>query len=288
MSDIATIEQSFAPDVPRSQGSVAMATMQAQAQAMQAAWSIAEVMCSTTLVPVAYRNKPAEGTAAIMFGAELGLNAIQSLQQVLVVNGKPSVEARTMVALLKMQGYRFRTDESTPERVTVTGTAPNGDTETSTWTLERAQKAGFTRNKLYNSIPEQMLYAKAATEVCRRLAPDVLLGISYSTEEMELGMGEPVKAQAERMDNSPQQPQVQQPPAQEPVSRQQQQVVDAVSGATTDADADMAGLCALMRAASSIDELRASWPILNQHLADHPEQRDALNAVWMEVEARFQ
>lgn len=271
-----------APTVMQSQqSSGAMLSMQAQAQSMQAAWSIAEMMCSTSLVPKSYQNKPAEGTAAIMYGAELGLNPIQSLQQVMVINGKPSIEARTMVALLKMRGYRFTTDESSPQRVTVTGTSPNGEVETSTWTFERAQKAGFTRNKLYNSIPEQMLYAKAATEVCRRLAPDVLLGISYSTEEMQLGFGEsePVKATAERVDAPT-------PTQEQPVSAQQQTVINAASTAADD-DSELQGLYALMRASMNMDELNATFPILKPYIAAHPEHRDALNEVWLEVEHSF-
>lgn len=42
-----------------------------------------------------------------------------------------------------------------------------------------------------------MLYAKAASEVSRKLAPDVLLGIKYSAEDLEL---EPVKMTATRED----------------------------------------------------------------------------------------
>lgn len=265
------------------QSSGAMLSMQAQAQAMQAAWSIAEMMCSTTLVPKSYQGKPAEGTAAIMYGTELGLNPIQSLQQVMVISGKPSIESRTMVALLKMRGYRFTTDESSPQRVTVTGTSPNGETETSTWTFERAQKAGFTQNKLYNSIPEQMLYAKAATEVCRRLAPDVLLGISYSTEEMQLGFGEPepepVQATAERVNtptNAPEQP----------ASPQQQTVIDAAS-TVADGDSEMQGFYALMRASMNIEELNATFPIMQPYINEHPEHRDELEAVWQEVANSF-
>lgn len=271
-----------APAVMQSQqSSGAMLSMQAQAQAMQAAWSIAEMMCSTTLVPKSYQGKPAEGTAAIMYGTELGLNPIQSLQQVMVINGKPSIESRTMVALLKMRGYRFTTDESSPQRVTVTGTSPSGETETSTWTFERAQKAGFTRNKLYNSIPEQMLYAKAATEVCRRLAPDVLLGISYSTEEMQLGFGEsdPVRATAERVDAPTTAP--------EPsVSPQQQTVIDAASTVADD-DSELQGFYALMRASMNIEELNATFPIMQPYINEHPEHKDALNAVWREVANSF-
>lgn len=177
-----------------------LADLARQAQAMGDAYKLAEVMCRTSMVPKQYQGKPDDGAAAILYGAELGMNAIQSMQNVMVINGKPGIEARTMVALLKTKGYRFTTEEQSDERVTITGTAPNGDTETSTWDIARARKAGFTSNKLYEKIPGQMLFAKAATEVCRRLAPDVLLGISHTTEDLRLMSPVIEQAKATRVD----------------------------------------------------------------------------------------
>lgn len=168
-----------------------------QAEAMSAAHKLATVLCNTQMVPQTFRGKPDDGAAAILYGAELGLKPQQALQQVFVVHGQPAIYARTMVALLKGKGYKFETVESTDESVTVRGTAPSGEQETSTWTLDRAKKAGYTSNKKYQTDPQAMLYAKAASEVSRRLAPDVLLGIKYAAEDLEL---EPVKMSATRQD----------------------------------------------------------------------------------------
>jgi len=168
-----------------------------QAEAMSAAHKLATVLCNTQMVPQTFRGKPDDGAAAILYGAELGLKPQQALQQVFVVHGQPAIYARTMVGLLKGQGYKFETVESTDESVTVRGVAPSGEQETSTWTLDRAKKAGYTSNKKYQTDPQAMLYAKAASEVSRRLAPDVLLGIKYAAEDLEL---EPVKMSATRQD----------------------------------------------------------------------------------------
>ena len=102
-----------------------------------------------------------------------------------------------MVALLKAKGYKFQTVETSDEAVTVRGTSPAGEVEESTWTIARAEKAGYTKNSKYKSDPQAMLYAKAASEVSRKLAPDVLLGIKYTAEDLEL---EPVKMTATRED----------------------------------------------------------------------------------------
>lgn len=185
------------PAAAQSMGTQALQNMEQQAQAMGNAMKIAEAMCSTDMVPKQYKNKPADGAAAILYGAELGLNAIQSLQQIMVINGKPGIETRTAVALLKKHGYEVRTVETSDKAVTVEGIGPNGEHEVSTWTIQRAETAGYTSNALYKKIPQQMLYAKAAMEVARKIAPHVLSGIAYSVEELRL---EPVKAQATRMD----------------------------------------------------------------------------------------
>ena len=159
--------------------------LRAHVQAMSEAKILADALCDTDMVPATYRGKPGNGAAAILYGAELGLNPIQSLQHIFVVHGQPSIYARTAVALLKRHGIKFRTIEESPTSVTIR--AERGDeAEESTWTLDRATKAGYASNRKYSSEPTQMLWAKAAMEVSRRIAPDILLGIAYSTEEMEL------------------------------------------------------------------------------------------------------
>ena len=169
-----------------------------QAKAMDAAHQLATVLCNTSMVPATFRGKPDDGAAAILYGAELGLKPQQALQQVFVIHGQPAIYARTMAALLKAKGYKFETVEDTPKKVTVTGRSPRGEQETSTWTIERATTAGYTSNKKYQSDPQAMLYAKALSEVCRKLAPDVLLGIRYSAEDLE--MEQPIQMTATRQD----------------------------------------------------------------------------------------
>lgn len=176
----------------------AIGQLMQHAQAMSTAYELASKLSNTALVPAMYQKKPDDATAAILYGAELGLNPIQSLQQIFVVQGKPAIYARTMVALLKTRGYLIETIESTDTSVTVRGTDPQtGIVEESTWTIDRAKKAGYTSNKKYDTDPQAMLYAKAATEVARKIAPDVLLGIAHSREELELDA--PVLATSERV-----------------------------------------------------------------------------------------
>jgi hypothetical protein len=177
----------------------AVGQLMAHAQAMSAAKQLADALCDSELVPAIYRGKPGNGAAAILYGAELGLNPIQSLQQIFVVHGAPAIYARTAVALVMRHGITVRTIESGNDSVTVQVSDPRtGHVETCTWDIARATKAGYTSNKKYDTNPQEMLYAKAAMEGCRKVAPDILLGIPMSREELELE-APPVKVQSERV-----------------------------------------------------------------------------------------
>lgn len=165
--------------------SASLAQLMEHAQAMSVAKQLADALCATDLVPADYRNKAGNGAAAILYGSELGLNPIQALQNIFVIHGRPAIYARTALALVKSHGVKLQTIESSNESVTVRGTRDD-EIEEVTWTMADAERAGYTKNAKYKTNPRQMLHAKAAMEVCRNLAPDILLGIAYSREELEL------------------------------------------------------------------------------------------------------
>ena len=151
----------------------------ATAQEMTSAAQIAKAIVGTSFVPQHYRGKPEEAAAAIMYGAALGFDPMNSLQNLYSIGGKPALYARAAVAVALSKGHRIWTVEDTPESVTVAGQRKGSDkVEQITWTLDRAKKAGYTSNKNYEKDPHAMLYARASGDVARRIAPDALLGIA--------------------------------------------------------------------------------------------------------------
>lgn len=231
-----------------------------QAQALETAHKLAVALCNTDMVPKTYRGKPENGAAAILYGAELGLKPLQSLQQIFVVHGTPAIYARTMSGLLKARGYRFDTIESTDESVTVTSTSPKGEQETSTWTIDRAKRAGYTTNPKYQSDPQAMLYAKALSEVSRKLAPDVLLGITYTAEDLQLDAEqERRKVKATRVDK--------------PAGR-----LASAAATTTTETVDVDSIIAAFAAATNSKELDAVVEQARAIPTDHPQHAAALDA----------
>ena len=163
------------------------------------AGTLAKAITATEFVPATFRGKVGDAAVAIMKGAALGLDPIASLESIYIIKGKPALYARTMAAVVMAAGHELWTEAASDESVTVCGRRAGSEhVETATWTMQRAQLAGYTTNQKYKSNPVEMLYSKAVGEVARRVAPDVLLGLSYAAEEIELEDVEPVKIQRKR------------------------------------------------------------------------------------------
>lgn len=183
MSDLTPIEPS---PMPPSTAYDVSTDLAAWAGAMGDAMTLAKGLAGTAFVPSHFQGKPADTAVAIMKGAALGLDPVAALEAIYVISGKPALYARSMVALVLARGHEVWTEEADATRVTVKGRRHGSShVEESTWDVARVKAAGLDRNRQYAAHPEAMLYARAAADVCRRIAPDVLAGLSYGVEELQ-------------------------------------------------------------------------------------------------------
>lgn len=189
-------QEDWAPQTQPSTG--ALQRLEAEARAMDTASKIARGLSNTEMVPEHFqqsgkdKNGKLRGetaiwnlAAAILYGAELGMSAAASAQNIFVVKGKPAVYARTMAAQVRRAGYRIEEVEASDTKV-VWRAERDGHWVHSEWTIERAKQAGYTANQKYTTNPQEMLRAKCIAEVCRISYQDVLLGMAYSVEELQL------------------------------------------------------------------------------------------------------
>lgn len=192
----------------------------AWAGAASAAHQLATSLTRTSFVPKAFQGNAGDATAAIILGDELGLSPLSALRSIYIISGTPALYARTMVALAMGHGHEVWTESSTDREVVVCGRRKGSEhTERVVWTIDRARKAGYTNNKKYDSDPQAMLYAKAAGEVARKIAPDVLAGVPFSVEDLELEPENqprtPVSRSTSKVQRQPR-PQPPEPPLAEP------------------------------------------------------------------------
>lgn len=166
------------------------------ADAAAAAHRLVAPLVSTDFVPQHFRPKgssddavrsaQAAATAAVLYGAEAGLSPMQALQGIYVISGRPALYSRTMLAITMSAGHEVWTEESSDTRAVVCGRRRGtANTERVVVTMDQARKAGWTNNKKYSTEPATMLLARAQSQVCRRIAPDAIVGMAYSAEELE-------------------------------------------------------------------------------------------------------
>lgn len=143
-------------------------------------------LAPSTILPTAYRGNAANAFVAAETGAALGLEPLQALAAIAVINGRATLSSDLMAAVIRRAGHTLRIVENSPESVTATLIrADDRKFEfTVTWDKDKAVKAGLWGQRgPWSQYPTQMLRARAITEVARQGASEALMGIIYSPED---------------------------------------------------------------------------------------------------------
>lgn len=143
-------------------------------------------LAPSTILPTAYRGNAANAFVAAETGAALGLEPLQALASIAVINGRATLSSDLMAAVIRRAGHTLRIVENSPE--SVTATLIRADDKSFkfevTWDKDKATKAGLWGQRgPWSQYPTQMLRARAITEVARQGASEALMGMIYSTED---------------------------------------------------------------------------------------------------------
>ena len=149
---------------------------------------IAEVASKSPLVPQAYQGNPASCFVAIQWGQEINLNPMQSLQNIAVINGKPSLYGDALLALARSDnrcvGVEEKMDGDTAV-CTVKRRHIDGSIEkiVRTFSKDDAIKAKlWGKQGPWQQYPTRMLQARARGFGLRDAFPDTLKGLITEEE----------------------------------------------------------------------------------------------------------
>jgi hypothetical protein len=159
-------------------------------------FKVSQYLAKSDLVPKSFGGRPENVFAAIMYGREIGVSAMQALSNIAVVNGRPSVWGELATALVRQSGlceylnYKFEGTGATLKCI-ATGKR-KGDTEshTETFSMEDAKVAGFDKKDTYLKHPKDMLMWKALHRLYKFLWADVIKGISIREVAEDIPMEE--------------------------------------------------------------------------------------------------
>ncbi|MFT9059729.1 hypothetical protein [Bifidobacterium aquikefiri] len=157
------------------------ATLQEQMQ-------FAKLASTATILPEAYRNKPADVLVAVNYGASMGLSFADSLYRINVIKGKPSMSAELIASQVRSAGHTLLPKDEDLQKQSVTVTIIRADmpeypfraTRDRTW----AQSMGLLAKDNYKKQLMTMLYWRALTACAREACPEALYG-AYTPDEIQ-------------------------------------------------------------------------------------------------------
>ena len=154
------------------------------------AFRMAKMISTTQLIPKAYHNKPADILVAFEFGRSLGLGYLQAVQNIAVINGRPSLWGDAVLAVC--QGHPdfeyIKEHQMTNDSGEVIGCQcivkrKSYPEETKRqFTIEDAKKAGIWGRNVWAQYPNRMLAMRARAFALRDTFADALSGIQMIEE----------------------------------------------------------------------------------------------------------
>lgn len=142
----------------------------------------ARAIASGSVVLPPHAREPGAAAAIMLAGLELGLQPMEAIRSLHLVDGRVVLAADAQLALVLRRGVALewtRTDATAAEcRIVRPGRAPH----TVAYTIQDAQRAGLAGRQTWQRHPAAMLRARCITTAIRQYCPDLLSG-AYSPDE---------------------------------------------------------------------------------------------------------
>lgn len=171
------------------------------------AMSLASMICNSQLCPQNYKGKQEDTLIAMMMGSEIGLNPLQAIQNIAVINGRPSIYGDALMALVQNHPAFGGISESFDEQsmtATCTVHRKGGERHTQTFSQADASAANlWGKQGPWKQYPKRMLAMRARGFALRNQFADALAGLITREEAEDLPVEKQVN-EAPSYQSSPQ------------------------------------------------------------------------------------
>ena len=156
-------------------------------QSLNEALQFADMLSKSNMVPKDYQGNPANCIIAMQWGMEIGLQPLQAMQNIAVINGRPAIWGDAMLAIVRGSGLLERiTEDPTDAGCTCTVKRKGEPEVVRTFTLEDAKRAGLAgKQGPWQQHPKRMMQMRARAFALRDVFPDVLRGLPVAEEVMD-------------------------------------------------------------------------------------------------------
>ncbi|MNO23675.1 hypothetical protein D3C76_134800 [compost metagenome] len=157
-------------------------------QSLDEAIRFADYLAKSTIVPKDFANNPGNILVAIQWGMELGLQPMQAMQNIAVINGRPALWGDAVIALVRSSPLCEYVYETLDGDIATCRVKRRGEEEqTRTFSMADAKAAGLTgKQGPWSQYPKRMLQLRARAFALRDVFPDVLRGMPVAEEVMDM------------------------------------------------------------------------------------------------------
>jgi hypothetical protein len=151
----------------------------------QAQVEMAKYLAGSSLLPAHLRGQPANVFVVLQGARALDVSAFWALQSMHVIEGKLSMAAELMRALVNRAGHRVTVVERSSQRAVVEiQRSDRTEPYRAEFTWEDAKAAKLTGKTNWQGYPKSMMVARATAIAVRDECPDVLFGMVYTPDEL--------------------------------------------------------------------------------------------------------
>ena len=157
-----------------------------------------EFLAKSPLLPEVFRGNPGSVMIALNMAQRLRMDPLMVCQNIVIVHGNAGLSGKFAIALLNRSAkyarieYRYVNGKDYTGGMQVIGHRKDdpGDKRPDVGTavtLEMARAEGWTSNKKWQTMPEQMMRYRAAAFFARAFVPEELLGMQTAEELEDVG-----------------------------------------------------------------------------------------------------
>lgn len=157
---------------------------------LQEAMQFSEMIANSSLVPSAYKGKPGDVLVAIQMGMEVGLQPMQALQGIAVINGKPAMYGDALIGVVRSSPVCESIQESFDDasQVATCRVKRRGeDWQERSFSRQDAELARlWGKQGPWSQYPKRMMQMRARAWALRDVFPDALQGMAVAEEVRDM------------------------------------------------------------------------------------------------------
>ncbi len=157
-------------------------------QNFEQALTFSNYLADSDLVPKDFKGKPGNCLIAMQWGTELGLKPLQAMQNLAIINGRPSLWGDAVIALVRGSALCESVIETDDGHTATCRVKRRGEAEQyRTFSMDDAKAAGlFGKQGPWTQYPKRMRQMRARAFALRDVFPDVLRGLPVAEELIDM------------------------------------------------------------------------------------------------------